>query len=108
MPRTSAGEGMTGSRARPAPGTWSGPFGQHDHPTRSSPGSGNSSLLLRPEQRAPDSAGVKDHRRCAVDPAVILDPDASIRRAQVMAKEKKEPEASALDRPRPFRDDLHV
>jgi hypothetical protein len=25
-----------------------------------------------------------------------------------MAKEKKEPEASALDRPRPFSDDLHV
>jgi DNA-binding SARP family transcriptional activator len=37
--------------------------GQHDHPPpRSSPGSRNSSLLLRPEQRAPDGAGVKDPR----------------------------------------------
>jgi hypothetical protein len=37
----------------------------------------------------------KDHRRCAVGPdRPIVNPDASIRRAQVMAKEKKEQEAS--------------
>ena len=55
---------MDADLARPAPRNHrSGPVAQHDHPPpRSSPGSRNTSFLLRPEQRAPDSAGVKDPR----------------------------------------------